>query len=636
MTALLALLLLSGFEDAADLDRWKPQGAQVERVHDHATQGQWSLKLTLTRGDYPGIAFTSLAGWERYDIARLDVFNPQSQPVNVTIRLDDAQTTNFGSRYNEDFLLHPGSNTLELPLRQLQTSDHKRNLDPARLMRFLLFGSRPATLYLDNFRLDQGSAASAWPEFKKMDPYFGLDHDWWPEKDVWQEEVLPRLALTDKFTRREFYDKYFYLEPYRPIPNPSKFQLNAARGQTLTIFFNGQPRYLPLEGIPTELRAVRLMERPVGNGVYHIEPMALMPVTNRPHASRFALSIHADQPGTYRGEVDGIPIELHVWPFDLPEAGIAFGFYYDPTPMRDKELRDMAKHGCTTMTAPCPQPKRDGTLDTTRADEFLAACVRAGIAQRQPALVTTLDLGRGTARQMHTTEFSGPFLPVFAETLRQFSVWAKIHRVIANPVDEPREQALESWNRNFADTKRYLELYRAAGIPTLITLTGDESFGKSYLPLLPLMDVVSAHPTHDCAGILRGQTTVHIYNAGMNRLSWGFYPWAIGAKGRWEWHYNFWTDAHNPFASGTGATMPSPDGPLPTEGYERVRAGIDDYRFLMLAEKRPEARKLLEEIRGKIPHYLEGELPGEATLDEWRGKLAAIIAAPAAAAGRNP
>ena len=68
--------------------------------------------------------------------------------------------------------------------------------------------------------------------------------------------------------------------------------------------------------------------------------------------------------------------------------------------------------------------------------------------------------------------------------------------------------------------------------------------------------------------------------------------------------------------SGTGATMLSPDGPLPTEGHE--------------------ARKLLEEIRGKIPRYLEGELPDEATLDEWRARPAAIIAAPAAAAGRNP
>ena len=82
--------------------------------------------------------------------------------------------------------------------------------------------------------------------------------------------------------------------------------------------------------------------------------------------------------------------------------------------------------------------------------------------------------------------------------------------------------------------------------------------------------------------------------------------------------------------------MLSPDGPLPTEGYERVRAGIDDYRFLMLAEKRPEARKLLQELRGKIPRYLEGELPDDATLDEWRARLAEIIAAPAGEAGRNP
>jgi hypothetical protein len=220
--------------------------------------------------------------------------------------------------------------------------------------------------------------------------------------------------------------------------------------------------------------------------------------------------------------------------------------------------------------------------------------------------------------------------------------------VLASVVDEPREQAPSPWNRNFAETKRFLELYRQAGVPAMVTLMGDSSSGRSYLPLVPLMDVVSTHPTRQSRGIFdatrAGNTALWIYNAGMNRFSFGFYPWAVGAKGRWEWHYQWWTQAYDPFArtsesawsTGTGAVMPSPDGPLPTEAYECVRAGIDDCRFLALAERRPEARRFLEELRGKIPRYLEGELPSEATLDEWRDKLAEIIAAPAAEAGRNP
>ena len=97
--------------------------------------------------------------------------------------------------------------------------------------------------------------------------------------------------------------------------------------------------------------------------------------SNRPHARRFALTIHAEKPGLYHGEVASIPIELRVWPFELPatdELNITFGWYYGP-----------------------------------------------------PADLVMRDLGRVTARQLHTTEFSESFGPLFSEVLRQFSVWAK-------------------------------------------------------------------------------------------------------------------------------------------------------------------------------------------------------------------
>src|SRR5206468_2170704 len=150
--------------------------------------------------------------------------------------------------------------------------------------------------------------------------------------------------------------------------NPKTFRLTAAGGQVLTVFWNGSPTAT----LPGDVRAVRLMERPAGNGVYRIEPTALLPVTNRPHASRFALTIRADKPGLYRGEVGGIPVELRVWPFELPAPDIYFGLYYAPTTQRDAELRDMAEHGCTSVTVPCPRPRPDGTLDTAPTDDFLA------------------------------------------------------------------------------------------------------------------------------------------------------------------------------------------------------------------------------------------------------------------------
>lgn len=614
----LLALLLAGFESPPDLDSWNADHARVELSRDHATQGQSSLQLTLGRGPYPGIAAARalLTGWADYDLARLDIFNPQSEPVTITIRIDDAQSQNYATRYNEGFTLRPGASTIELPVRRLQTSDRKRNLDPAQLRRFMIFGDRPLTLYLDNFRLEQG-AISEWPELKSPVPYFGIDHEWWPGKDIWREEVLPRAPGTD----RRAFEKHFYLEPYRPAPNPARIRISAARGQTVHIFFNTDQ---PPAG--QNVRAVQLRERG-GNGIFRVTPMAIVPVTNAPHATRFCATFRFDEPGSHTGKLAGIAYEIRVWPFALPAADIPFGFYYAASAQRDAELRDMAEHGCTSVTVPCPRPRADGSLETEPVDEFLAACRRAGL---KPGLMPSLKIAQVIAGDYAGPEFSPQFLRIFEPALRNLKRWWPA--VLANPVDEPREQALEGWNRNFADTKRYLELYRAAGISTLVTFTGDESFGKSYVRLVPLMDVVSTHPTRDCSGLMKAARELHIYNAGLNRVSWGFYPWAVGAKGRWEWHYSFWTDAYNPFAPGTGVVMPSPAGPVPTEAYERVRAGIDDYRFLMLAQRLPAARKLLDEIRGKIPRYLEGDLPGEETLDEWRTRLAEIIAAESAVA----
>ena len=791
--------LLTGFEEPSDLREWKSQSASIQRVGTNVTQGHYALQLRLLEGAYPGVILSSgsplLTGWEGYDVARLDVFNPQSQPVALTVRIDDLQSVNYGARYNDGFVLRPGRNTIELPLRRLQTSDHQRYLDVSHLNRFMVFASDvqfSIVLFLDNFRLekqpepttnaavrafdfgprgspvmegfigvnetDRYDKARGWGwitskhlaafddelpdslcrDYVRLevgrvftatfavdvpngtyrvvectrtqhltDPYRGIDHDWWPNKDVWKEEILPkfpervsRVTVTNGqialiFTnaavywlaigppdsdwlesvnasrRREFYEKYFYLEPYKLPPNPSLLTLAVARGQTVSASFSCSSGPPVVTGFPVDvkadLRAVRLMERPVGRGVYRIEEMALMPLTNRPHAQLFALTVRAEttaKSGLYHGEVAGIPVELRIWPFELPssrDVDMTYGWYYDPSDnptIRDREIRDMAEHGFNSVTAVRPGVRGDGSLDTKQADEFLGAAQRAGLVGSHPVPVETLMIARRLSHMLGAAEFSEGFLPTYQQALSAFHKWAhsKPFPVLAYVVDEPREQALNDWNRNFADTKRYLELHRAAGLPTMVTLTADGSFGKSYLPLLDLLDVVSAHPGKESRGILDatsdGKPMLWLYNAGMNRFTYGVYPWAVGAKGRWEWHYEWWTQAYDPFArttenawsTGTGAVMPSPDGPLPTMAYEKVRAGIDDYRYLWLLERLvaanpqqgTEAQRFLNELRGKIPRYTEdaGGID-DATMVAWREKIAGFIVALAGEAERN-
>ncbi|NQU10122.1 hypothetical protein HQ590_04985 [bacterium] len=839
-TAAAGTRCLSGFEDDRDVDAWQPHHAEMRRVASHVTEGRHALELKLAPARYPGLRLEGsdprLRGWDRFESLRLDVYSADPRPVSFTVRIDDAASRGYGSRFNDEFLLRPGWNRLEYPVRRLLTTDKSRALDPARLRRLMLFANelaRPLTLYVDNVRLETAAAVAGNGEVWALDfgppgapvmagfqpvaaaddyradrgwgwtggsgrceydnelpdalgrdlvsgppdqtytntfridlpdgeyevtvcgqslagglafvparsyriaaegrmkvevpisagdfyssriLFRGIDHNWWPGQDVWTEEVRDRLpehtlAVTvadgrldlafdtmavywvavhsaatptaDRISwrervraeqRRQFHDRYFYLAPYRPAPNPVRRSAHLARGQETTVFLNADtpPEICGLAALRPRVRAVRLMPRPWARGVYGIDPTVLVPLAQCPHPTRFAVTLRGDRPGRYRGRIGTTAVEVRVWPITLPAAAdldVTIGWYYAEggllnyfrplfpdragllRELRDRELEDMAAHGANSLLLEAPAVRPDGSLDTAAADDLLAAGRRAGLVGNRPVLMTSLWIARRLARELGVAESSPRFFEVFPSCLANLRAWATARGVtlVANVVDEPREQALNPWNRNYADTRQFLELYRAAEVRSMVTVTGDESFGKNYVPLAGMMDVVAVHPTRSSQGLIEasrrlGRERWH-YNAGMNRLSYGFHLWASGAKGRWEWHYQWWQQAYDPFARvdespwspGWGAVRPSPAGPVPTEAYERVRAGIDDYRFLYRLEQvlrqrtgptAGAARDYLEGIRGRLPQFLgEGRDVGEATLDEWRGKIAGLIVA---------
>ncbi len=94
----------------------------------------------------------------------------------------------------------------------------------------------------------------------------------------------------------------------------------------------------------------------------------------------------------------------------------------------------------------------------------------------------------------------------------------------------------------------------------------------------------------------------------VDRFHYGLYTWRTGARGFFYWHYAAtpivkdgkrywpWMDEKGVFHN-TGDVWPlyvglSPMGPLPTIGWEAVREGVDDYRYLLTLTK------LIERARG--------------------------------------
>ena len=141
---------LSSFEPGAD-DLVDHGAGQV--VKEHASDGEYSLRLVSKKNDYPGFAVLDGRALRLlHENSRLlvDVFNPQDKDVDVCILVRDPQATNYNLRFNGSVTVRPGMNTIDVDYTQLPREATKKNAKPERL--------DPRQLTLVAFFLDQGAA----------------------------------------------------------------------------------------------------------------------------------------------------------------------------------------------------------------------------------------------------------------------------------------------------------------------------------------------------------------------------------------------------------------------------------------------------------------------------------------------
>lgn len=135
-------------------------------VREHATHGEHAFRVDSDGKGYMGIRVTdpaALRKFKDYVLFRVDVFNPQDQPVGCGARIDDAGSRDYGSRYNDDNLVvPPGKSTIEINLTGLTKSNarnfserQKVDLDTIRLVNVWIAPvGKPLTLFFDNVRLE--------------------------------------------------------------------------------------------------------------------------------------------------------------------------------------------------------------------------------------------------------------------------------------------------------------------------------------------------------------------------------------------------------------------------------------------------------------------------------------------------
>mgnify|MGYP005845327835 CR=1 FL=1 len=148
---------LADFELPFEARRWS-KGVRDDAV---ARSGRHALRFELAAGRYDHTLFAGPFGdWSDFDRLELSLFNPDPEPMLLTVSIGDAAHYERGGRADDRldrrFELVKGWNDLVVPLREIREAPAERGADLAAIRRFVLFTvrlNRPRTLYLDRVRL---------------------------------------------------------------------------------------------------------------------------------------------------------------------------------------------------------------------------------------------------------------------------------------------------------------------------------------------------------------------------------------------------------------------------------------------------------------------------------------------------
>jgi hypothetical protein len=154
-------LVIFDFESEAELDQlqWNCHSLYL-LTSEHVTHGTKALKLELYpySSEYLGLSpILKMHNWSHYKALRFDIFNPGNKSVNIGVRIDDRDDSpDYPDRYNAGVDLHPGINSITIPLESLITSCTLRNMNLKNIRKFLIFTccqKDKMTLYIDYIRL---------------------------------------------------------------------------------------------------------------------------------------------------------------------------------------------------------------------------------------------------------------------------------------------------------------------------------------------------------------------------------------------------------------------------------------------------------------------------------------------------
>jgi len=160
ITTLKQFPVLADFETRFEIDRWS---GDADFLIDHETyyHGKASLKVELNNSLYSGVGLKYFPeNWQHYNELQLSIFNPDSEPIQLTCRIHDRQHTRglqpYADRFNKIFSISSGWNLIRIPLSQIASAPLKRKMALNQIQGLGIFAislPKPRTVFLDYVQL---------------------------------------------------------------------------------------------------------------------------------------------------------------------------------------------------------------------------------------------------------------------------------------------------------------------------------------------------------------------------------------------------------------------------------------------------------------------------------------------------
>ena len=155
--------LLNSFESRHELQQLHANNTlvKIQQTQQFHTHGISSAQVSLATHPYSGVSLLGSYGdWNGYAALSLDLFNPDTEPLELVVRIADVQhdrgDNNFNDRFNRRILLQQGWNQVQIDLNDVRNAPYKRVMHMHQISDITIFAVgllRTREFYLDNVKL---------------------------------------------------------------------------------------------------------------------------------------------------------------------------------------------------------------------------------------------------------------------------------------------------------------------------------------------------------------------------------------------------------------------------------------------------------------------------------------------------